>query len=109
MPYTAFNARKSYIKKNKDIIIRFTKAIDKGLKYTKNNSPEKLAKTIGEEFPDISYNDLVKTIKRYKDANSWLDNPYISEKLFKNLEDIMIDSKEINKYVPYNKLVKYYK
>lgn len=109
MPYTAFNARKSYIEKNKDIIKKFTKAINKGLKYTKDNTPETIAKDIQVEFPDISFNDLVKTIERYKEADSWLDNAFISEKLFKNLEDIMIDSKEINQYVPYKKLITYIK
>ena len=33
VPYTAYNARKSYIEKNPEIIEKFTKAIDKGLKY----------------------------------------------------------------------------
>ena len=44
-------------------------------------------------------------IKNYKDSDSWLDNTYTSEESFKNLEDLLIKNKLIEKYVPYNKLV----
>ena len=33
VPYTAFNAKKSYIKNNKETIKNFNKAINEGLKY----------------------------------------------------------------------------
>ena len=105
MPYTAFNARKSYIKKNRDLIFKFTNAINKGLKFVSENDSKTIAKVIIPQFPDISINDLTKIIDRYKNADSWLSNPYIDEELFKNLEDIIINSGEINNYVPYNDLV----
>lgn len=105
MPYTAFNARKSFINKNTETIKKFTKAINKGLTFTKEKDSKEIAKVILPQFQDISLNDLEKIVKRYKDADSWLDNPYIEKELFENLEDIMIDSKQIKEYVPYNDLV----
>ena len=109
MPYTAFNARKSYIENNKDTIKKFTKAIHKGLKYTKDHDAKEISNIIKDEFPNISINDLIKIVDRYKKADTWLDTPYINEKLFENLEDIMIDSNQIKSKVPYNKLVIYVK
>jgi len=105
MPYTAFNARKSFIEKNKKTLEAFTRAIDKGLKFVKNEDAETIAKVIIDQFPDTSINDLVTIVERYKNADSWLETPYIEEKLFENLEDIMIDAKELKKYVPYNDLI----
>lgn len=105
MPYTAFNAKKSFIEKNEEVIKRFTKAIDKGLKFVKENDEKKIASVIINQFPDTSINDLETIVKRYKDADSWLDNPFIEEKIFKNLEDMIIDSGEIKDYVPYNDLI----
>ena len=46
VPYTAYNAKKSYIEKNKDIIDGFTKAVDKGLKYVKETDSSVVAKDI---------------------------------------------------------------
>ena len=109
MPYTAFNARKSYIENNKETIKKFTRAIHKGLKYTKDHDSKEISNIIRDEFPNISINDLIKIVDRYKKADTWLDTPYISESLFNNLEDIMIDSNQIKSKVPYNKLVIYVK
>ena len=71
MPYTTFYARKSYIENNKEIIKSFTKAINKGLEFVKNNDEMKIARSIYKEFPDLSLNDLSTIIKRYKDADSF--------------------------------------
>ncbi len=105
MPYTAFYARKSYIDNNKDIINRFNKAINKGLDYVKNHNDEEVANVIIDQFPDSSLNDVIKIVKRYRDNDSWLDNTSISEDIYNNLEDIMIDNDLLDKYVDFDKLV----
>ena len=105
MPYTAFNARKSYIEKNEKIVKSFAKSIKEGLDFVHNNSAEVIANTIIKQFPDTSKNDLIKIIDRYKETDSWLKTPYISEESFKNLEDIMIKSNQIKEYVNYNDLI----
>lgn len=105
VPYTAFYARKSYIENNKDIIKKFTNAINKGIKYTLNNNSLVVSKDIISLFPDTKVNDLKEMIDRYKEYDCWLSNPYISEKLFTNLEDFLIDFKLLDNYVPFNDLV----
>lgn len=105
VPYTAFNARTSYIENNKELINNFKDAINKGLEFTKNNNSKDIAKIIIDLFPDTSIEDLATIIERYKNADSWLDNTFITEKMFKNLEDMMIDSKLLKEYVPYKDLI----
>lgn len=105
MPYTTFYARKSYIENNKEIIKSFTKAINNGLEFVKNNDEMKIAKSIYKQFPDLSLNDLSTIIKRYKDADSFLDSSYIEEKLLVNLENLLIDNNLLKDYVPYNDLI----
>ena len=105
MPYTTFYARKSYIENNKEIIKSFTKAINKGLEFVKNNDEMKIAKSIYKQFPDLSLNDLSTIVKRYKDADSFLDSSYIEEKLLVNLENLLIDNNLLKNYVPYNDLI----
>ncbi len=105
VPYTTFYARKSYIKNNSDIIERFTNAINKGIKYTLDNDAEVIAKEIINQFPDTSIKDLAQMIDRYKEYDCFLDSPYISEGLFTNLEDFLIDFNLLDDYVPYKDLV----
>ncbi len=105
VPYTAFYTRKSYIDENKELLVKFTNAIAKGLTYVKENNSEKIADVILPQFPDISKNSLATIIDRYKNSDSWLNNPYISEESFKNLENIMMDANLIDEYVPYEDLI----
>ena len=105
VPYTAFNAKKSYIENNPDVIEGFTKAIQKGLDYVHNNSSKDIALKILSEFPDTSLTDLEKIIDRYKSIDSWFKTTYINEDNFIHIEEIMENAKELSKRVPYNKLV----
>ena len=105
VPYTAFNARKSYIENNPTIIKEFRAAINKGLEYVKNNTAQDIAKVIQPQFPDTSLNEITKIVDRYKKYDTWLNNSLISEESFINLEDIMIDANLLNQYVNYNDLI----
>ncbi len=105
MPYTTFYARKSYIKENEETIKSFVKAINKGLKFVKENDSDVIAKAIINQFPDTSVEDLTIIVDRYKTADSWLDNSFVSEKLLQNLEDILIDNNLLEDYVTYKDLV----
>ena len=105
VPYTAFYARKSYLKENKELLTKFTNAINKGLKFVKDNDANTIAEIILPQFPELSKNSLATIVDRYKKYDSWLDNPYITEESFTNLEDIMIENDILDKYVPYDKLI----
>ena len=105
VPYTAYNARKSYIENNKDLINGFTKAINKGLKYVNETDSSIVAKDIYEFFPELSLNDLTAIIERYKTNGAWPNKSDITEKDFDHLQNIIISAKELDKKAPYDKLV----
>lgn len=105
VPYTAFYARKSYIEENPKIIEGFTKAIAKAITYTLENDATKVAEGIIDQFPDTDVSELALMIDRYKEYDCWLENPFVSEELFTNLEDFLIDFDLLSDYVPYEDLV----
>lgn len=105
VPYTAFYARKSYIKENSDVIDAFTKAIARGIEYALENDSKIVAEDIIEQFPDTEVSELTLMIDRYKEYDCWLENPFVSEEIFTNLEDFLIDFDLIDEYVSYEDLV----
>jgi len=105
VPYTAYNAKKSYIENNPEIIEGFTKAIQKGLDYVFNHTDEEIAEIITSYFPDTSKNDLVKIIKRYRDNDSWFKTTYITENDFNHIQEIMKSAGELETFAPYHDLV----
>ena len=105
VPYTAYNARLSYIENNEDIIKGFTKAIDKALIYVKEHNSRDIAEKITSYFPDTSIEDITAIVERYKNIDAWFDSTIISEQDFNHVMDIMENAKELTNRVPYNKLV----
>ena len=111
VPYTAYNARLSYIEKNPEVIEGFSKAINKGLEYVQKNDAEVIANHIIDYFPDTSINDLTTIVKEYKDGDAWKSNISINEDEWKHIQDIIISAGELDSYAPYDKLIytKYFK
>lgn len=105
VPYTAYNARKSYLEENQEIIKGFSKAVDKGLKFVLEEKPDTIAKSIVEFFPDTEIDDLTTMITRYKEGDAWRSSITINEKEWNHIQDIMIASGELNSYVSYDKLI----
>ncbi len=105
VPYTTFYARKSYISNHEDIIKKFTEALAKAITYTLTTDEKTVAQDIINQFPDTDVSDLANMIKRYREHDTWLQNPYVAEDLFTNLEDFLIDFDLIDAYVPYTSLV----
>ena len=105
VPYTTFQAKKSYLENNKDIIEGFSKAIQNGLDYTFNHSDKDVAKAIIDYFPDITLTDLEEVIKRYRENDSWYSTTFITEEGFNRVQDIMKNSNKLEKRANYNDLV----
>lgn len=105
MPYTAFYARKSYINNNTETLKKFNNALNKGIKFVKENNAKTIAEVISPQFTDSSIEDLTTIVKRYQDSDSWFDTTVIEEEYFKNLETLMIENNLLDDYVPYNELI----
>ncbi len=105
IPYTAFNAKKSYIDKNPDIIESFSKAVKKGQKFVLESTSEEIAEAIASFFPDTDTKDLAKAIDRYKSVGAYAQNTYFSKESFDLLQDIIKEAGELKEQVDYDKLV----
>lgn len=105
VPYTAYNARKSYIEQNPDVIKSFTNATQKGLDYVHSHSSSEIADVIIKYFPDTSRTDLEKIIERYKNIDSWFDTTYITEDNFNHIQEIAKNAGQLDNFAPFDKLV----
>ncbi len=104
-PYTAFYARKNYIKDNKDLLVKFTNAIKKGMDYTLNNDSNVIAKVISKQFVDTKIDDLSTMIDRYQKSDAWLNTPYVEEEFYNTLVDLLKKNNLIDGTVYYKDLV----
>lgn len=105
IPYTAYCALTSYLDKHEDVIQRFTNAVYKGQQFVKDNPPEVIADIIAPQFKELSKEDLITVIKRYKDIDAWCENPVLKEESLTRLMDVMELAGELTSRPPYEKIV----
>lgn len=105
VPYTAFSAKKSFLEENPDIIQKFTNALQKGMDYVNDHSPEEIAAIIAPQFQETDLATITTIVKRYYDQNTWKEDLIFSEEAFDLLQDILEDAGELEKRAPYENLV----
>ncbi len=105
VPYTSFSVKKSYLKKNKDVIQSFTNAIQKGIEYVATHTPEEIAEIIQPQFKETEREKLVMIVTRYYEQDTWKDNLVFEEGSLTLLQDILEDAGQLTKRVPYNDIV----
>ena len=67
VPYTSYSAKTSYMKKNPDIMQKFTDALQKGMDYVQSHTPEEIAEVIEPQFPETDLDTITAIVKRYYD------------------------------------------
>ena len=105
VPYTAFSARKSYIEENPDIIQGFTNALQKGMNYVQNHTPEEIAEIIEPQFPETDLDTITTIVKRYYEQDTWKADLIFEESSFDLLQDILESAGELSERAPYSDLV----
>lgn len=105
IPYTAYYAKKSYIKKNPGIIQKFTNAIYRGQIWVDTHTPEEVAEIIKDSFPDSDMDLLVAAVKRYKEQDTWCTDPIMKKESLGLLQEVMRTAGELEKEAPYDTIV----
>ncbi len=105
VPYTAFSAKKSYLKENKETVQAFTNALQKGMDFVQSHTPEEIAKAIAPQFAETDLETLTAIVKRYYDQDTWKENLIFEQSSFDLLQNILQDAKVLEERVPYEELV----
>lgn len=105
VPYTAFSAKESYIKENPEVIQGFTNALQKGMDYVRDHTPEEIAAVIEPQFEESDLETITTIVTRYYEQDTWAENLVFSEESFNLLQDILEEAGELSNRAPYEKLV----
>ncbi|MCM1100802.1 MAG: ABC transporter substrate-binding protein [Clostridium sp.] len=105
VPYTSFSAKKSYIEEHPDTVRAFTEALQKGMDYVNEHTPEEIAKVIAPQFAETDMETLTRIVERYHEQDTWKKDLIFEEESFDLLQNILIEFKVLDAKVPYTDLV----
>lgn len=102
VPYTAFSAKKSYIDKNPETVEKFLRAIVKGYKFLRDNTPDAVAEALASQFPSTPLASISASVTRYLEIDAWSTTPVMSKASFERLQDIMVSAGELTERADYS-------
>lgn len=102
VPYTAFSAQKSWLDKNNDTAKAFLRAVLRGYKYMKDNTPETVAKSLTASFAGTSEASIAAAVKSYLAIDAWADTPVMAKAAFERLQDIMENAGTLSSRADYS-------
>lgn len=105
VPYTSFSAKRSYIEKHPETVQAFTNALQKGMEYVQSHTPAEIAQVIVPQFAETDAETLTLIVERYHSQDTWKENLIFEEEAFALLQNILEESKVLDKRVPYDTLV----
>lgn len=105
IPFTAYSATKSYMEANPDVIQKFTNAVYKGQLFVAQNSAEDIAPLLQPYFEDISLEDMVTVVQRYKDIEAWDTTPVLEPEALEKLMDVMALAGQLEQRADYDTIV----
>lgn len=105
VPYTAYSAKQSYIKEHPELVQGFTNALQKGMDYVQNHTPEEIAKVIAPQFKETDLDVITTIVTRYYEQDTWKEDLIFEESSFILLQDILEEAEELETRVPYEDLV----
>lgn len=107
VPYTCFSSLTSYFKDHKEQLIKFTKAIKRGLDFVQNHTFDEMIPYLSPSFTSSDEEEITMVMTNYKSIEAWPTKLGFSESNFNTLIDIVKEAGELDKdtVVPYDKLV----
>lgn len=83
----------------------FTKALQKGMDFCKENSAEEISKVIAPQFEETPQETITAIVTRYHEQDTWKENLIFEESAFVLLQDILREAGQLEEEVPYAELV----
>lgn len=105
VPYTVFHARRDLLAKKAGLVQRFTNAVYRGQIWVQNHSVAQIVDNIYNFFPDTDKDIVTRAVRRYLGQDTWSQNPILTKAAFNRLQDIIENAGELQKRVPYEKMV----
>lgn len=105
VPYTAFSAKESYIKDHADTVQAFTDALQKGMQYVGEHTPEEIASAIAPQFPETKKDVLTAIVERYQTQDTWKNDLIFTEEAYTLLLDILDEAGQLSARPEYESVV----
>ena len=105
VPYTVFMTSPKTVKDDPELVMSFVRAIVKAQKWVWSASDNDIAKAMQPFFPDTDIPTLETVAKSYRETDSWMKTPVMTEDAFHRLLEIIDFNGQLKAPVEFKELV----
>lgn len=105
VPYTAYMAKESWLKKNSSSATGFLTAIMRAIKYVEDTPSNEAATLLAPYFTGTEEEALATSLDSYKAIDAWRSDMCMKEESFMRMQNIIDNAGELPSYVEFSALV----
>ena len=105
IPYTTFMALTSYIAQNRQVLVAFTRALQRAIIHLSTTPSQMIAEEIKGQFPGTEVSALATAIDSYVKIDAWMSNMAMTEDSLSRLQSVMTAAGELERHVTLSQLV----
>lgn len=103
--YTVYRVRRPFLDHNHDLLVGFSKALNRGLEWVRNHSAEEIAERIKTFFPGTDLENIATIVDRYEGQGTWPASVAIDPRGFENLQRTMESADRLDDRVSFEVLM----
>ena len=104
--YSSFAATNDFLDRNPDLVDRFIKGYARALTWLQDSEPAIVGELVGQFFPEVANELIVRSVERYKDQETWPPDPHLKEPEFESLQNILVAADMVKQRQAYAKVVR---
>lgn len=107
IPYTCFSSLKSYMDTNEEKLVKFSRAIKKGLDFIQTRPIADIIPYLSPDFTSSDQEELTNVMTNYLSIEAWPKTPSFSKSSFEKLVSIVKEAGELDSAVevPFDTIV----
>ena len=105
VPFTSYMTTQEFLAREPDVVLRFTRAVDRTQRWLASHGPGDITRAIGPAFPQIDHALLDRAVARYLAQETWAREPLLGRAGYDYLQQILLDGGFIARRHQYEDLV----
>ena len=104
--YSSFAAANGFLDREEDTVHRFVRGFSRALQWLGRSPASDVGELVAQFFPDVASELIVRSVARYREQETWPEDPRLEPPEYHGLQDILIAASMVQERQPYEKVVR---
>ena len=104
--YSSFAATNGFLDREADTVHRFVRGFSRALEWLDESPASDVGGLVAKFFPDVAGELIVRSVVRYREQETWPEDPRLEPPEYHGLQDILVAALMVQERQSYEKIVR---